>query len=82
MLFRSASIDGCSPLVLDDIEHHSLPSNVLPVDTTNGSESGLGRQDLGFSDGFDLGSSSVAHAFDNNDSDFNQFPPSKKAKTS
>ena len=32
--------------VLDDIEHHSLPSDVLPVDTTNGSELGLGRQDL------------------------------------
>ncbi|XP_075638587.1 disease resistance protein Roq1-like [Castanea sativa] len=81
-LDSNASIDGCSPLVLDDIEHHSLPSDVLPVDTTNGSELGLGRQDLGFSDGFDLGSSSVAHAFDNNDSDFNLFPPSKKTRTS
>ncbi|KAL4605376.1 hypothetical protein ACB092_09G024300 [Castanea dentata] len=81
-LDSNASIDGCSPLVLDDIEHHSLPSDVLPVDTTNGSELGLGRQDLGFSHGFDLGSSSVAHAFDNNDSDFNLFPPSKKTRTS
>ncbi|KAL4605370.1 hypothetical protein ACB092_09G024100 [Castanea dentata] len=81
-LDSNASIDGCSPLALDDIEHHSLPSDVLPVDTTNGSELGLGRQDLGFSDGFDLGSSSVAHAFDNNDSDFNLFPPSKKTRTS
>ncbi|XP_030925306.1 uncharacterized protein LOC115952317 isoform X1 [Quercus lobata] len=81
-LDSNASIDGCSPLVLDDIEHHSLPSDVLPVDTTNGSELGLGRQDSGFSDGFDLGSSSVAHAFDNNNSDFNLFPPSKKARTS
>ncbi|KAF3964909.1 hypothetical protein CMV_010857 [Castanea mollissima] len=45
-LDSNASIDGCSPLVLDDIEHHSLPSDVLPVDTTNGSELGLGRKDL------------------------------------
>ena len=59
---------------------HSLP--VLPVNTTSGSELGLGRQDLGFSDGFDQGSSSVAHAFDNNNFDFNQFPPSKKARRS
>ena len=81
-LDSNASIDGCSPLVLDDIEHHSLPSDVLPVDTTNRSELSLGWQDLGFSDGFDLGSSSVAHAFDNIDTDFNQFPPSKKARKS
>nr|XP_023925098.1 uncharacterized protein LOC112036486 [Quercus suber] len=81
-LDSNASIDGCSPLVLDDIEHHSLPSDVLPVDTTNGFELSLGRQDWGFSDGFDQGSSSVAHAFDNNNSDFNLFPPSKKARTS
>ena len=81
-LESSASRDGCPPLVLDDMEHHFLPSDLRPVDTTNGSELGLGRQDLGFRDGFDLGSSSVAHAFDNNDSDFNQFPPSKKARTS
>ena len=45
---------------------HSLP--VLPVNTTSGSELGLGWQDLGFSDGFDQVSSSVAHAFDNNNS--------------
>ncbi|KAL4605429.1 hypothetical protein ACB092_09G028300 [Castanea dentata] len=56
-----------SPSVPEDTIHHSLPSDVLPVDTTNESESGLGWQNLGFSDGFDLGSSSVAHAFDNND---------------
>ena len=78
----NASIDGCSPLVLDDIEHHSLPSDVLPVDTKNGSDLGLGWQDLGFSDGLHLGSSSVAHAFDDIDTDFNLFPPSKKARTS
>ena len=81
-LESSASRDGCPPLVLDDMEHHSLPSDLRPVDTTNGSELGLGRQDLGFRDGFDLGSSSVAHAFDDVDTDFNQFPPSKKARTS
>ena len=81
-LESSASREGCPPLVLDDMEHHSLPSDLRPVDTTNGSELGLGRQDLGFRDGFDLGSSSVAHAFDNNNSDFNLFPPSKKARTS
>ncbi|XP_050242984.1 TMV resistance protein N-like isoform X6 [Quercus robur] len=81
-LDSSASRDACPPIVLDDIEHHSLPSDVLPVDTTNGSELGLGWQDLGFNDGFDLGSSSVAHAFDNNNFDFNQFPPSKKARRS
>uniref|UniRef100_A0A7N2M6N9 Disease resistance protein Roq1-like winged-helix domain-containing protein n=1 Tax=Quercus lobata TaxID=97700 RepID=A0A7N2M6N9_QUELO len=70
-----------APSVFEDTTiHHSLP--VLPVNTTNRSELGLGRQDLGFSDGFDLGSSSVAHAFDNNDSDFNLFPPSKKTRTS
>ena len=68
--------------VLDDIEHHSLPSDVLLVDTTNRSELGLGWQDLGFSDGLDLGSSSVAHAFGDIDTDFNLFPPSKKARTS
>ena len=45
-LDSSASRDGCPPLVLDDIEHPSLPSDVLLVDTTNGSELGLGRQDL------------------------------------
>ncbi|KAK4583266.1 hypothetical protein RGQ29_026165 [Quercus rubra] len=81
-LESSASRDGCPPPVLDDMEHHSLPSDLRQVDTTNGSELGLGRQDLGFRDGFDLGSSSGVHAFDNNDSDFNQFPPSKKARTS
>ena len=81
-LESSASREGCPPLVLDDMEHPSLPSDLRPVDTTNGSELGLGRQDLGFRDGFDLGSSSVAHAFDNIDTDFNQFPPSKKARTS
>ena len=81
-LNSNASIDGCSPPVLDDIEHHSLPSDVLAVDTTNGSELGLGWQDLGISDGFDLGSSSVAHAIDNIDTDFNLCPPSKKARTS
>ena len=70
-----------APSVFEDTTiHHSLP--VLLVNTTNGSELGLGRQDLGFSDGFDLGSSSMAHAFDNNDSDFNLFPPSKKTRTS
>ncbi|KAF3950921.1 hypothetical protein CMV_023384 [Castanea mollissima] len=42
----TASRDGCPPLVLDDIEHHCLPSDALPVDTTNGSELGLGQQDL------------------------------------
>ncbi|KAM3689149.1 hypothetical protein ACJW31_09G024200 [Castanea mollissima] len=73
-LDSNASIDGFSALVLDDIEHHSLPSDVRPVDTTNGSELSLGRQDQG--------SSSVAHAFDNNNFDFNLFPPSKKARTS
>ena len=81
-LDSSASRDGCPPLVLNEIERHSLSSDVLPVDTTNGSKLGLGRQDLGFSDSFDLGSSSVGHAFDNNDSDFNLFPPSKKTRTS
>ena len=35
-----------SSSVPDDIEHHSLPSDVLPVDTTNGSELGLGQQGL------------------------------------
>ena len=60
--------------------HHSL--SVLPVNTTNGSELGLGRLDLGFSDGFDPGSPSMAHAFDNNDSNFSMFPPLKKTRTS
>ena len=59
---------------------HSLL--VLPMNTTSGSELGLGPQGLGFSDGFDQGSSSVAHAFDNNNYDFNLFPPSKKARKS
>ena len=60
--------------VLDDIEHHSLPSDVLPVDTTNGSELGLVRQDLD-------SSASIGYN-DSNNSDFNLFPPSKKARTS
>ncbi|KAF3946528.1 hypothetical protein CMV_027213 [Castanea mollissima] len=118
-LDSNASRDGCPPLVLDEIEHHSLPSDMfdsyLGLDSTvhsNGYDLGLtsianpflsigyNHSDAGEHcppsvpedtthhslpsdllpvaecDGFDLG------AFDNNDSDFNQFPPSKKARTS
>ena len=69
--------DGCdlsllpSFMVQEDIGHHSLSSDIhLPMDPTN----------LGFSDGFDLGSSSAAHTFANNDSDTNLYPPLKKMR--
>ena len=121
----NANRDGCPPLVLDDIDHHSLPSDMfdsyLGLDSTvhsNGCHLGLtsianpflsigyNDSDVGENwppsvpedtihhslpsdllpvaecDGFDLGSSSMVHAFDNNDSNFNQFPPSKKARRS
>ena len=66
-----------APSVPEDATiHHSFP--VLPLNTTNGSELDLGWLDLGFSDGFDLGSSSMSHAFDNNDSNFNLFQLSTK----
>ena len=121
----NSSRDGCPPLVLDDIKHLSLPSDMfdsyLGLDLTihgNGCHLGLtsianpflstgcNDSDVGEHwppsipedtihhslpsdllpmagcDGFDLGSSSMVYAFDNNDSDFNQFPPSKKARTS
>lgn len=49
----------------DDTSHISLPSVVgLPMDTTNGSDLGLGGPNLGFSDGFDLGSSSMPQIWD------------------
>ena len=77
-------------LVLDDTSHISLPSSMeLPNNMTSyGSDLHLGLPDMGigstFSDGFDLGSSSMAQNFVNDDdsSDFNLFPPSKKMRTS
>ncbi|KAF3951551.1 hypothetical protein CMV_022815 [Castanea mollissima] len=77
-------------LVLDDTSHISLPSSMeLPNNMTSyGSDLRLGLPDLGigstFSDGFDLGYSSMAQNFVNDDdsSDFNLYPPSKKMRTS
>ena len=77
-------------LVLDDTSHISLPSSMeLPNNMTSyGSDLHLGLPDLGigstFSDGFDLGSSSMAQNFVNDDdsSDFNLYPPLKKMRTS
>ena len=77
-------------LVLDDTSHISLPSSMeLPNNTTSyGSDLRLGLPDMGigstFGDGFDLGSSSMAWNFVNDDdsSDFNLYPPSKKMRTS
>ncbi|KAL4598045.1 hypothetical protein ACB092_11G030600 [Castanea dentata] len=77
-------------LVLDDTRHISLPSSMEPPNnmTSYGSNLRLDLPDLGigttFSDGFDLGSSSMAQNFINDDdsSDFNLYPPSKKMRTS
>ena len=56
--------------------------------TSYGSDLRLGLPDMGigstFGDGFDLGSSSMAQNFVNDDdsSDFNLYPPLKKMRTS
>ena len=55
------------------------------LDTSNGSDFGLGQIDLvgsTISGGIDLGSSSMTHEFVNDDSDLNLSPPSKKNRTS
>jgi hypothetical protein len=52
------------------------------METTNESELGLGWPYLGFSGVFDLGSSSTALTFVNDDSDSNFYPLSKKMRTS
>ncbi|XP_030938858.1 disease resistance protein RPP2A-like [Quercus lobata] len=57
---------------------HGCGSSLVPDDIDHHSF----PSDVGFSDRLDLGSSSVAQAFDNNDSDFNLFPTSKKTRTS
>lgn len=54
----------------------------FPMETTNESELGLGWPYLGFSGVFDLGSSSTALTFVNDDSDSNFYPLSKKMRTS
>ena len=63
-------------------KHLSLPSNVgSSMDMTStsiGPELGFGST---VNDGFDLGSSLMAHTFINDDSDFNLYPPSKKRRT-
>ena len=77
-------------LVLDDTGHISLPSSMEHPNnmTSYGSDLRLGLPNLGigstFSDGFDLGSSSMAQNFVNDDdsSDFNLYPPLKKMRTS
>ena len=77
-------------LVLDDTSHNFLPSSMVHPNnmTSYGSNLRLGLPDLGigstFRDGFDLGSSSMAQNFVNDDdsSDFNLYPPSKKLRTS
>jgi hypothetical protein len=66
---------------LDDGKHLSLPSNVGSsmdmTSTSTGPELGFGST---VNDGFDLGSSFMAHTFINDDSDFNLYPPSKKRR--
>ena len=60
-------------LILDDTSHISLPSSMEHSNnmTSYGSDLRLGLPDLGigstFSDGFDLGSSSMAQNFVNDD---------------
>uniref|UniRef100_A0A2N9GMV6 TIR domain-containing protein n=1 Tax=Fagus sylvatica TaxID=28930 RepID=A0A2N9GMV6_FAGSY len=66
---------------LDDGKHLSLPSNVGSsmdmTSTSTGPELGFGST---VNDGFDLGSSLMAHTFINDDSHFNLYPPSKKRR--
>ena len=70
------------PLVHNDIEHLSLPSDSgVPMDVTNGSDFGL-ELDLTVGHGFNLGSSSLVYPSVNDDFDFNPYPQLKKMKTS
>ncbi|KAF3963620.1 hypothetical protein CMV_012015 [Castanea mollissima] len=74
--------------VPDDTSHISLPSSIdLPNNMTDMFELRLGLPGLGigstFSEGFPLGSSSMAHNFvSDDDSDFNLYSQSKKMRKS
>ena len=74
--------------VPDDTSHISLPSSIdLPNNMTEMFEFRLGLPSLGIgsivSEGFHLGSSSMAHNFvGDDDSDFNFYSPSKKMRKS
>ena len=74
--------------VPDDASHISLPSTIdLPNNMTDMFESRLGLPGLGIgstvSEGFHLGSSSMAHNYLSDDeSDFNLYSPSKKMRKS
>ena len=74
--------------VPDDASHISLPSSIdLPNNMTDMFELRLGLPGLGIgstvSEGFHLGSSSMAHNFaSDDDSNFNLFSPSKKMRKS
>ncbi|KAK4592213.1 hypothetical protein RGQ29_016644 [Quercus rubra] len=73
--------------VLDDTSHISLPSSMELLNNMTYKSELLGLPDLGIgltvSEGFHLGSSSMAHNFFNDDdSDFNFYSPLKKMRTS
>nr|XP_023883958.1 uncharacterized protein LOC111996239 [Quercus suber] len=73
--------------VLDDTSHISLPSSTELLNNMTYKSELLGMPDSGIgstvSEGFHLGSSSMAHNFFNDDkSDFNLNSPSKKMRTS
>ena len=74
--------------VPDDTSHISLPSSIdLPNNMTEMFKFRLGLPSLGIgstvSEGFHLGSSSMAHNFvDDDDSDFNFYSPLKKMRKS
>ncbi|XP_075654352.1 TMV resistance protein N-like [Castanea sativa] len=78
-LLKGIHNDGC-----DSDERESEPP--LFPDSTNGFNFGFAQPNLklgsSVSSGFHLGSSSMAHACVNDDSDFNMGPPPNKARTS
>ena len=85
-LLKGIHNDGCnlSSSLNDSDERESEPP--LFPHTTNGFDLGFGQPNLllgsSVSGGFHLGSSSMAHASVNDDSDFNMGPPPKEARTS
>ncbi|KAM3755004.1 hypothetical protein ACB098_02G006200 [Castanea mollissima] len=78
-LLKGIHNDGC-----DSDERESEP--LLFPDSTNGFDFGFAQPNLelgsSVSGGFHLGSSSMAHACVNDDSDFNMGPPPKTMRTS
>ena len=85
-LLKGIHNDGCDlSLSLNDSNERESEPPLFP-DLTNGFDFGFAQPNLelgsGVSSGFHLGSSSMAHASVNDDSDFNMGPPPKKARTS